>query len=1296
MAGGVRSSRRRHLHRRRFSSCLRGAMGKKLRMPLKCAIGSDGWAHLHLTSKKASSRNRSSSSLASGDSDSVWSHGQAGRKEEREKHKTKGASLDCNARQAALRGKFVSFLLRACFLPSSPHRHAYGLRRFWSHRYSVAELRVEHRRDFRSAMPPDSVARSLRVLVLICLIQSTLSKTICSRRQHTLDNSNFYQRVQVSSNVACIERCIDNIDVCQAVIFVEQHSPTPVKRFCQLYSMNSESRNVKVRPEAQYEPRTTLYEIVENCPAGVAADEGPMLDKIDEKLREIVLNFGGSSRGASDDETRIAVFDDVHTPEFTPSRSRERVSGKSYASTPPQYPFSSGNNDRDRSEERFEVKEPSPFRPVHDPIPIQPVSILHNGQPFDQTGVAQFPCFSPNCRSSQLPLSYPTPCPASHRGDPCAPKPRISYNVETPTEPPRPFWSEWSSAGSCTVSCGHGSRHRRRFCSTGHNSDCEGEDSKAEPCELPACDVWSEWGPWSACPATCGGANQRRTRYCNNGIHCVGEAEEHRGCAEVECPHWGSWAGWRECSASCGFGVSKRVRECLPVGTIGCIGPGEDVQSCESRPCPEWSPWEPWTECTRSCGGGERQRRRECLHGPNDCVGPAEEHVPCNQQTCPTWSEWSFWTQCSATCGDDGTKIRTRQCQYEGFPSNLCPGTAQDQTVCNLDQCPYWGSWSSWSPCSASCGHGQQTRARRCEPYGSSCVGGDRELRFCQQAVCPYWDQWAEWGGCSVSCGRGFCERRRRCVIGDPLPGGDLPNLDDFDEGEISSDRKEALKDRIIERAQQINRSQTSKGKSIDQQTVGQGSLRGQVLEVAQSNRRLAPKSAARQTFNSTQRFNAEESLECSGPEVDRKECDAGPCCDWSQWASWSACNSQCGPGSKVRSRICQVDVPFNGGLAFPTDFRRGKRQAWPPQYPLAQPPRPSVAVTTFSNPVCNCDGPSVETAICVAAECRAEPQSDPCSWSEWSGWCDCSGNCQQGLRARTRYCRKGDEFNRRGFRGDQCDCPGDKVQTQDCIPINCRNGGTSLLSSSLGAVRERDAMLPRGSVNEIAVASVILKPKIVGRTDDFVIRERDEDDEDAETEDDVNSCSWSEWSDWTKCGTDFLKQRTRFCIGLKALINNCECHGATMEQTSCTPDVDAHNFKPPSKAVLAVSRDILHERLAHKERNNPEEFATVTLSQNPKTLIRPANANLKQLRGSDLVTAHSNEDADDSDDAECTWSPWKPWGKCNAACGETGERIRRRKCPCGDCVGIAVESEECTGKPCNFNPNNDRRNPFD
>uniref|UniRef100_A0A7E4VG25 Apple domain-containing protein n=1 Tax=Panagrellus redivivus TaxID=6233 RepID=A0A7E4VG25_PANRE len=586
MAGGVRSSRRRHLHRRRFSSCLRGAMGKKLRMPLKCAIGSDGWAHLHLTSKKASSRNRSSSSLASGDSDSVWSHGQAGRKEEREKHKTKGASLDCNARQAALRGKFVSFLLRACFLPSSPHRHAYGLRRFWSHRYSVAELRVEHRRDFRSAMPPDSVARSLRVLVLICLIQSTLSKTICSRRQHTLDNSNFYQRVQVSSNVACIERCIDNIDVCQAVIFVEQHSPTPVKRFCQLYSMNSESRNVKVRPEAQYEPRTTLYEIVENCPAGVAADEGPMLDKIDEKLREIVLNFGGSSRGASDDETRIAVFDDVHTPEFTPSRSRERVSGKSYASTPPQYPFSSGNNDRDRSEERFEVKEPSPFRPVHDPIPIQPVSILHNGQPFDQTGVAQFPCFSPNCRSSQLPLSYPTPCPASHRGDPCAPKPRISYNVETPTEPPRPFWSEWSSAGSCTVSCGHGSRHRRRFCSTGHNSDCEGEDSKAEPCELPACDVWSEWGPWSACPATCGGANQRRTRYCNNGIHCVGEAEEHRGCAEVECPHWGSWAGWRECSASCGFGVSKRVRECLPVGTIGCIGPGEDVQSCESRPCP--------------------------------------------------------------------------------------------------------------------------------------------------------------------------------------------------------------------------------------------------------------------------------------------------------------------------------------------------------------------------------------------------------------------------------------------------------------------------------------------------------------------------------------------------------------------------------------------------------------------------------------------------------------------------------------------------------------------------------------
>jgi hypothetical protein len=77
-----------------------------------------------------------------------------------------------------------------------------------------------------------------------------------------------------------------------------------------------------------------------------------------------------------------------------------------------------------------------------------------------------------------------------------------------------------------------------------------------------------------------------------------------------------------------------------------------------------------------------------------------------------------------------------RECKYEGFLSRDCPGAAQDQTSCQLNPCPVWASWGSWSSCSVTCGHGQQKRIRECEPKGTGCTGGNQEIRFCQQAVC--------------------------------------------------------------------------------------------------------------------------------------------------------------------------------------------------------------------------------------------------------------------------------------------------------------------------------------------------------------------------------------------------------------------------------------------------------------------------------------------------------------------------------------------------------------------------------
>ena len=64
-----------------------------------------------------------------------------------------------------------------------------------------------------------------------------------------------------------------------------------------------------------------------------------------------------------------------------------------------------------------------------------------------------------------------------------------------------------------------------------------------------------------------------------------------------------------------------------------------------------------------------------------------------------------------------------------------------------------WSFWSPWTPCSATCGKGEQTRQRSCnspppQHGGGSCVGDDREAKKCKAGPCPselekgeiYWD----------------------------------------------------------------------------------------------------------------------------------------------------------------------------------------------------------------------------------------------------------------------------------------------------------------------------------------------------------------------------------------------------------------------------------------------------------------------------------------------------------------------------------------------------------------------------
>ncbi|XP_035213875.1 protein madd-4-like isoform X1 [Stegodyphus dumicola] len=92
---------------------------------------------------------------------------------------------------------------------------------------------------------------------------------------------------------------------------------------------------------------------------------------------------------------------------------------------------------------------------------------------------------------------------------------------------------------------------------------------------------------------------------------------------------------------------------------------------------------------------------------------------------------------------------------------------------CNPHKCPPVWVTDSWSPCSASCGGGRQSRQVHCAQMGTdgirSPVAADQCLRQkpvterpCNLVPCPQWVI-GPWSGCSVTCGKGQKTRSVAC-----------------------------------------------------------------------------------------------------------------------------------------------------------------------------------------------------------------------------------------------------------------------------------------------------------------------------------------------------------------------------------------------------------------------------------------------------------------------------------------------------------------------------------------------------
>merc|ERR1712061_145242 len=120
------------------------------------------------------------------------------------------------------------------------------------------------------------------------------------------------------------------------------------------------------------------------------------------------------------------------------------------------------------------------------------------------------------------------------------------------------------------------------------------------------------------------------------------------------------------------------------------------------------------------------QCRGNCGQGEGDCD---------NNEECQDglWCEFDYWW------GDDYCNPPKKG----GFP---CPSQMDSSTrTCNNGPCPVDGGfsdWDEWTPCTAECGGGDQTRSRRCDnpaPQfgGLDCVGDFTECQRCNLDPCP-------------------------------------------------------------------------------------------------------------------------------------------------------------------------------------------------------------------------------------------------------------------------------------------------------------------------------------------------------------------------------------------------------------------------------------------------------------------------------------------------------------------------------------------------------------------------------
>ncbi|XP_015490887.1 thrombospondin type-1 domain-containing protein 7B [Parus major] len=353
--------------------------------------------------------------------------------------------------------------------------------------------------------------------------------------------------------------------------------------------------------------------------------------------------------------------------------------------------------------------------------------------------------------------------------------------------------------------------------------------------------LFSEWTP---CPTACQPGNAtavKQSRYriiiqdsASGGQACPDTLYEERECEDVPiCPvyRWKSHR-WSPCvlvpdsvrqglpgqSEACGHGLQSRAVTCLSEqGGSAAVGDCVRwagampalVQEC-FIPCKDdctFTPWSKFTACSSDCDTtrsrrrsltGRSRKRDKCQ---NTEVYPQVETEPCPCEVF-TSQPHGNWSDCiirggpselqlgmraqgaARECGQ-GVRLRAIACYDKTgrlVEPSRCSSSGYIEEPCTVP-CPFdckLSDWSSWSPCSSSCGPGVRVRSKwlKEKPYngGRPCPKLDLKNQVHEAVPCysecnQYSWEVGPWSPCEVNseqnslhCGEGIQTRKVRCV----------------------------------------------------------------------------------------------------------------------------------------------------------------------------------------------------------------------------------------------------------------------------------------------------------------------------------------------------------------------------------------------------------------------------------------------------------------------------------------------------------------------------------------------------